>query len=127
MSDDFSARLNLPYLAAGQMQKHVTLNAALSRLDALVQTAVISRSVSNQPATPADGDLYILPQAPVALPSASWSWPPGSSAASRAMAMSPMVACSPVLATTSSSRGSGSGWICLAWARNSSPLMRGIW
>ncbi|MEC7797347.1 MAG: DUF2793 domain-containing protein, partial [Pseudomonadota bacterium] len=65
MSEDFTARLGLPYLAAGQMQKHVTLNAALSRLDALVQTAVISRSVSNQPATPADGDLYILPQAPV--------------------------------------------------------------
>ena len=55
MSEDFTARLGLPYLAAGQMQKHVTLNAALSRLDALVQTAVISRSVSNQPATPADG------------------------------------------------------------------------
>lgn len=65
MSEDFTARLGLPYLAAGQMQKHVTLNAALSRLDALVQTAVISRSVSNQPATPANGDLYILPQAPV--------------------------------------------------------------
>ncbi|WP_224761325.1 DUF2793 domain-containing protein [Brevundimonas aurantiaca] len=65
MSEDFTARLGLPYLAAGQMQKHVTLNAALSRLDALVQTAVISRSVSKQPATPADGDLYILPQAPV--------------------------------------------------------------
>ena len=36
MSDDFSARLALPYLAAGQMQKHVTLNEALTRLDALL-------------------------------------------------------------------------------------------
>ena len=61
MSDDQSARLGLPYLAAGQMQKHVTLNEALTRLDALVQTAAISRTVSDQPATPADGALYILP------------------------------------------------------------------
>ncbi|WBT05547.1 DUF2793 domain-containing protein [Brevundimonas vesicularis] len=62
MSDDFSARLNLPYLAAGQMQKHVTLNTALTRLDALLQTAVISRTTAIQPADASDGDLYILPQ-----------------------------------------------------------------
>lgn len=62
MSDDFSARLNLPYLAAGQMQKHVTLNTALTRLDALLQTAVVSRTTVIQPADASDGDLYILPQ-----------------------------------------------------------------
>ncbi|HAD84437.1 MAG TPA: hypothetical protein DCG71_06285, partial [Brevundimonas sp.] len=61
MSDDASARLGLPYLAAGQLQKHVTLNEALTRLDALIQTAVASRTVSDQPADPADGVLYILP------------------------------------------------------------------
>lgn len=61
MSDDFSARLDLPYLAAGQMQKHVTLNEALTRLDALIATVVVSRSVAAQPGAPADGDLYILP------------------------------------------------------------------
>ena len=61
MSDDASARLGLPYLAAGQLQKHVTLNEALTRLDALTQTAVISRSTAAQPAAPADGALYILP------------------------------------------------------------------
>lgn len=61
MSDDQTARLGLPYLAAGQMQKHVTLNEALTRLDALVQTAVISRTEANQPTAPADGVLYILP------------------------------------------------------------------
>jgi protein-L-isoaspartate(D-aspartate) O-methyltransferase len=38
-----SARLNLPCLAAGQLQKHVTLNEALTRLDSLIQTAVLSR------------------------------------------------------------------------------------
>lgn len=64
MSDDFSARLALPYLAAGQMQKHVTLNTALTRLDALLQTAVISRARADQPAAPGEGDLYILPEGP---------------------------------------------------------------
>ena len=62
MSDDFSARLALPYLAAGQMQKHVTLNTALTRLDALLQAAVVSRSVAAQPTAPGDGCLYILPE-----------------------------------------------------------------
>ncbi|MFS0709085.1 DUF2793 domain-containing protein [Brevundimonas phoenicis] len=62
MSDDASARLGLPYLAAGQLQKHVTLNEALTRLDALIQTAVVSRTVSDQPADPAEGALYILPE-----------------------------------------------------------------
>lgn len=61
MSADRSARLGLPYLAAGQMQKHVTLNEALTRLDALVQAAVVSRTTSAQPEAPQDGDLYILP------------------------------------------------------------------
>ncbi|MFN7129473.1 MAG: DUF2793 domain-containing protein, partial [Brevundimonas sp.] len=64
MSDDFTARLSLPYLAAGQMQKHVTLNAALTRLDALLQTAVVSATTAVQPSAPFDGDLYILPEAP---------------------------------------------------------------
>ncbi|NJC39986.1 hypothetical protein GGQ87_000244 [Brevundimonas alba] len=61
MSDDTTARLGLPYLAAGQMQKHVTLNEALTRLDALVQSAVVSRTEPIQPAEPPDGALYILP------------------------------------------------------------------
>ncbi|GAA0867789.1 hypothetical protein GCM10009116_01950 [Brevundimonas basaltis] len=61
MSDDQTARLGLPYLAAGQMQKHVTLNEALTRLDAVVQTAVVSRTESMQPPGPPDGALYILP------------------------------------------------------------------
>ena len=61
MSDDFSARLALPYLAAGQMQKHVTLNEALTRLDALTSTAVVSATTAAQPSDAADGALYILP------------------------------------------------------------------
>ncbi|RZJ29708.1 MAG: DUF2793 domain-containing protein, partial [Brevundimonas sp.] len=64
MSDDETARLGLPYLAAGQMQKHVTLNEALTRLDALVQTTAASRSVAAQPVGPEDGRLHILPAHP---------------------------------------------------------------
>jgi len=63
VSDDNSARLGLPYLAAGQMQKHVTLNEALTRLDALTQTTVVSRGQAAQPGDPDDGALYILPAA----------------------------------------------------------------
>lgn len=63
MSDDASPRLGLPYVAAGQAQKHVTVNEAFARLDGLVQTAVVSRTVPAQPANPDDGALYILPAA----------------------------------------------------------------
>lgn len=73
MSDDHSARLALPYLAAGQMQKHVTLNEALTRLDVLVQTAVVSRSTVTQPDDPGDGALWILPDGATG---ADWSTRP---------------------------------------------------
>jgi hypothetical protein len=60
MSDDATPRLSLPYLAAGQAQKHVTLNEALARLDGLVQSAVESRTTDAQPGSPDDGALYIM-------------------------------------------------------------------
>lgn len=60
MSDQTS-NLGFPFLAQGQAQKHVTVNESLLRLDALVQLVVASASVSTQPASPADGALYILP------------------------------------------------------------------
>lgn len=63
MSDDATPRLELPYLAAAQAQKHVTVNEGLARLDALVACAVESRTTAGQPETPADGVLYILPAA----------------------------------------------------------------
>ncbi|MBU1324879.1 MAG: DUF2793 domain-containing protein, partial [Alphaproteobacteria bacterium] len=64
MSDDTSTRLGLPFLAAGQLQKHVTLNAALSRLDALVHLAVLSRSLADQPVDPGEGDAWLIPPGP---------------------------------------------------------------
>lgn len=73
---DTSARLGLPYLAAGQMQKHVTLNEALTRLDGLVQCCVTSRSLATQPGEPVDGALYILPDG---ADGAAWSLHPAGS------------------------------------------------
>ncbi|KRE12005.1 hypothetical protein ASE63_20000 [Bosea sp. Root381] len=61
MSAPTSPRLGLAYLAAAQAQKHVTLNDALRRLDAVVQVAVASMSVAVQPASPAEGETYVLP------------------------------------------------------------------
>ncbi|MGZ3305957.1 MAG: DUF2793 domain-containing protein, partial [Asticcacaulis sp.] len=61
MSSDTTPRLNLPLLQGGQAQKHLTLNDGLMRLESLVQAQALSRTVTAQPPTPADGDNYILP------------------------------------------------------------------
>ncbi|ALK10112.1 DUF2793 domain-containing protein [Blastochloris viridis] len=58
MSD--SPNLALPFLAAGQAQKHVTINEALSVLDALVHLTVLGKDATAPPAAPADGDRYII-------------------------------------------------------------------
>ena len=58
---DTSANLQLPYLAPAQAQKHVTVNEALLRLDALTQLTVVSATTPAQPASPSDGAIYILP------------------------------------------------------------------
>jgi len=57
---DNSTNLNLPYLVEAQAQKHVTVNEALRILDALIQLSVISRFVANPPASPLEGDRYII-------------------------------------------------------------------
>jgi hypothetical protein len=56
-------RLTLPLLAAGQAQKHVTHNDALTRLDALVHLAVQSRSQTTPPSSPGALAAYIVPAA----------------------------------------------------------------
>lgn len=58
---DFSTNLQLPYLMPAQAQKHVTVNEALRLLDALCQANAVSMSTAVQPASPADGALYIVP------------------------------------------------------------------
>lgn len=57
---DSTPNLDLPYIAAAQAQKHVTHNEAIRALDAIVQLAVLDRDLSAPPATPADGDRYIV-------------------------------------------------------------------
>ncbi len=52
--------LSLPLLAAAQAQKHVTHNEALASLDALVQLAVKERNRAAPPASPAEGDRFIV-------------------------------------------------------------------
>lgn len=55
-----SPNLALPYLAAAQAQKHVTVNEALDTLDGLVQLSVISASLAAPPGSPVEGDRYII-------------------------------------------------------------------
>ncbi|MBQ0822276.1 DUF2793 domain-containing protein [Microvirga sp. HBU67558] len=52
--------LSLPLLAAAQAQKHVTHNEALASLDALVQLAVKERGRTAPPASPEDGDRFLV-------------------------------------------------------------------
>ncbi|MEZ5892018.1 MAG: DUF2793 domain-containing protein [Parvularculaceae bacterium] len=56
-----SPRLSLSYVAPSQAQKHVTVNETFRLLDALVQMTVRSRTEIAEPATPAEGDAYIIP------------------------------------------------------------------
>lgn len=58
---DNSPRLDLPFLAPAQAQKHVTINEALRRLDSLVMLTVESRSVTAEPASPQAGQGWLLP------------------------------------------------------------------
>ncbi|MCC5997279.1 MAG: DUF2793 domain-containing protein [Oceanicaulis sp.] len=59
---DATPRLSLPWLMPAQAQKHVTVNESLGRLDALVHARALSASETIQPADPAPGDAYILPE-----------------------------------------------------------------
>lgn len=52
--------LGLPLIATAQAQKHVTHNEALHRLDALVMLAVVDRDLVAPPASPAEGDRYLV-------------------------------------------------------------------
>ena len=52
--------LSLPYLAAAQAQKHVTVNEALSLIDALAQMAVVAVGATSPPATPDEGERHII-------------------------------------------------------------------
>ncbi|MFZ1416270.1 MAG: DUF2793 domain-containing protein, partial [Defluviicoccus sp.] len=53
-------RLSLPYIVQSQAQKEVTHAEGLNVLDALVQAAVETRSLSVPPANPIEGALYLV-------------------------------------------------------------------
>ena len=57
---DITPHLLLPYILAAQAQKHVTHNEAMRLLDAVVQLSVLDRDLTAPPASPADGDRYIV-------------------------------------------------------------------
>jgi hypothetical protein len=57
---DTTTKLLLPYILAAQAQKHVTHNEALRILDGLVHLSVFDRDLAAPPASPADGDRYIV-------------------------------------------------------------------
>lgn len=58
---DETANLGLPHLLASQSDKHVTLNAALQRLDFLAQCRVESQRVTSEPNAPNQGRTWIVP------------------------------------------------------------------
>jgi hypothetical protein len=64
-----TANLRLPLVQAAQAQKHVTVNEALMRLDALSQLRIQSRTLSAPPTSPSGGVVYALPAAA----SGAWS------------------------------------------------------
>lgn len=53
--------LGLPLLQPSQAQKHVTVNEALTLIDALAQLTLVSRAVSDPPAMPTEGSVYSVP------------------------------------------------------------------
>jgi hypothetical protein len=58
---------NLTLMAAGQAQKHVTLNEALVQLDAAIQLTVVSAALATPPPSPPEGARYIVPAAATGL------------------------------------------------------------
>jgi hypothetical protein len=53
-------RLALPLLAAGQAQKEITHNEALTLLDMLIQPVVLSADLATPPAAPEAGQCWII-------------------------------------------------------------------
>jgi hypothetical protein len=56
-----TAQLALPLVLPAQAQKHVTINEALARLDAVAQLRVVSSQVATPPASAVDGAGYVVP------------------------------------------------------------------
>lgn len=63
MSDD-TPRVKLPELVEGQEMDAATINEALVKLDAFTDLYLLGQFVNTPPASPADGDAYLLGGAP---------------------------------------------------------------
>src|ERR1700744_73706 len=57
---DTTPRAGAPLLAASQAQKSVTHNEALYQFDALLCARFLDRDLSTPPASPTDGDAYLI-------------------------------------------------------------------
>jgi hypothetical protein len=64
MGEEASARLELPFLYAGQAQKEGTHNEALARLDLAVQASVEAVALDAPPPAPDEGQCWIVGAAP---------------------------------------------------------------
>ncbi|PIB24955.1 hypothetical protein BFP76_07320 [Amylibacter kogurei] len=56
-----TSQFNLPLIQSSQAQKHVTVNEALARIDALAQLRLRSVNTNSPPATPTQGDAFAVP------------------------------------------------------------------
>jgi hypothetical protein len=61
---ELTSRLTLPLLVAGQAQKEITHNEALTRIDGLLHGVLESHSLSVPPADPNVGQLWLVGSAP---------------------------------------------------------------
>jgi hypothetical protein len=59
-----TTNLNIPLVASNQAQKEVTVNAAISALDAILNCGAIDRALNTPPGSPTAGDLYIIGGSP---------------------------------------------------------------
>lgn len=56
--------LALALVESAQAQKEVTVNMALTRLEAVLNTGAVTRALATPPGSPAAGDVYIVAGSP---------------------------------------------------------------
>ncbi len=59
-----SPNLGLPYIVANQAQKHVPHNDAVAMIDGILQLSLAARNLNTPPATPIDGQRWLIGPAP---------------------------------------------------------------
>ncbi|MFC7541025.1 DUF2793 domain-containing protein [Siccirubricoccus deserti] len=64
MSGTTTPRLALPYIAVGQAQKELAHSQGLNRLDALLQATVQQVGLNTPPASPAEGQMWLVGTSP---------------------------------------------------------------